>query len=84
MPEQPDAIAISEFKATCLKILDQVKKTGKPVLVTKRGEPMAVVVPPPAPDPVPGWLGSFAGTARIVGDIVSPAADEGEWEVLEK
>ncbi len=80
MPQSPDSLAISEFKATCLKVLDQVRKTGKPVLVTKRGEPIALVVPPPPPQPTSAWLGSFAGTARITGDIVSPLAQD--WEVL--
>jgi hypothetical protein len=28
------------------------------------------------------WLGSIKGTVRILGDIVSPAIDEDEWEVL--
>jgi len=82
MAVQPNTVAISEFKATCLKILDQVKRTGTPVLVTRRGEPIAMVVPPPPSEPEPSWLGAFSGTARIVGDIVSPAVNESEWEVL--
>lgn len=82
MPDQPDSLAISEFKATCLKVLDQVKKTGKSVLVTRRGEPLALVVPPPPPEPEPGWMGTFAGSARIAGDVVSPASDEDDWEAL--
>jgi len=82
MPNQPNALAISEFKATCLKVLDQVKRTGESVLVTRRGEPIAMVVPPPPPEPQADWLGSFAGTARIIGDIVAPIADESEWEAL--
>jgi len=80
--DHPDTMAISEFKATCLKVLDQVRKTGKPVLVTRRDQPMALVVPPPPPEPRPGWLGAFAGTAHIIGDVVSPAAEEGDWEAL--
>lgn len=82
MAIQPHTVAISEFKATCLKILDQVKRTGTPVLVTRRGEPVAMVVPPPPAESGPSWLGAFSGTARIVGDIVSPAVNENEWEVL--
>ena len=35
----PETISISEFKATCLKVIDQVKKTGIPIIVTKRGKP---------------------------------------------
>ena len=41
-----EEIAISKFKATCLAVLERVRKTGKPVLVTRFGEPMAELVPP--------------------------------------
>jgi prevent-host-death family protein len=77
-----EEIAISKFKATCLAVLERVRKTGKPVLVTRFGEPVAEVVPPPAPKRPADWIGSFEGTAKILGDIVSPADDEEDWEVL--
>lgn len=75
-------MAISKFKATCLAVLERVRKTRRPVLVTRFGRPVAEVVPPP-PAPRPKrWLGSMAGTAEIRGDIVSPASDVEDWEVL--
>ena len=77
-----EAIAISEFKATCLEVLERVRRTGKPVLVTRFGKPVAEVVPPRVAKRPKRWLGSMAGTARIVGDIVSPASDESDWEAL--
>jgi len=77
-----EEIAISKFKATCLAVLERVRKTGKPVLVTRFGQPVAEVVPPPVPTRPANWIGSFAGTAKIVGDIVSPATDEDDWEAL--
>ncbi len=77
-----EEIAISKFKATCLAVLERVRKTGKPILVTRFGEPVAEIVPPPLPERPKSWLGSLKGTARIVGDIVSPASDEEDWEVL--
>jgi prevent-host-death family protein len=77
-----EEIAISKFKATCLAVLERVRKTGKPVLVTRFGEPVAEVGPPPAAERPKSWVGSLAGTGRITGDIVSPASDEDEWEVL--
>jgi prevent-host-death family protein len=77
-----EEIAISKFKATCLAVLERVRKTGKPILVTRFGEPVAEVVPPPVPARPASWVGSFAGTGRILGDIVSPASDEEDWEVL--
>ncbi len=74
--------AISKFKSTCLAILEKVRRTGKPVLVTRFGVPVAQVVPPP-PQPRPKRrLGSMQGTVQILGDIISPATDEDEWEVL--
>lgn len=77
-----ETIAISKFKATCLAVLQRVKRTGRPVLVTRFGEPIAEIVPPSVPANRRDWLGSLAGTVTIVGDIVSPASDEDEWEVL--
>lgn len=77
-----ETIAISKFKATCLAVLERVRRTGEPVLVTKRGEPIAEVVPASRPAAGERTLGDLAGSARIVGDIVSPVADESEWEAL--
>ncbi len=75
-------MAISKFKATCLAVLKRVRRTRKPILVTKFGEPVAQVVPPP-PAPRPKrWLGDLAETGKILGDIVSPASDERDWEAL--
>ena len=77
-----ETVPISKFKATCLSLLERVRRTGQPILVTRRGEPVAKVIPPaPATRPGP-WLGSFATTGKIVGDIVSPASDERDWEAL--
>lgn len=75
-------IPISKFKATCLGVLETVRKTRKPVLVTRFGTPVAEVVPPSIPEKPKHWIGSLAGTARIQGDIISPAGDEQDWEAL--
>ena len=77
-----DRVPISKFKATCLALLKRVKQTGRPILVTRRGEPIAQILPPPPPERPKTWLGSFRGTGRILGDILSPAALEEEWEAL--
>ncbi len=74
-------IAISEFKAKCLALIDQVQKTKEPILITRFGKPVAEVVPP-SPKPVSDWIGSMRDSMKIVGDIVSPASVESEWEVL--
>lgn len=75
-------IAISEFKAKCLAVLEQVRATKKPIRITRFGKPVAEVVPPTEVMDREKWFGSMKGTMRIVGDIVSPANDEDEWEVL--
>jgi prevent-host-death family protein len=73
-------VAISEFKAKCLGILEQVRKTRTRILVTRFGEPVAEVGPPtPGPRPA-NWLGCMEGTIRISGDIVGPTGSEEDWE----
>ncbi len=79
-----DAVPISRFKARCLAILAEVKRSGRPVLVTRFGEPVAEVVPPPDPARPRRWLGSLEGSVEIVGDIVSPAAPAADWEALRR
>ncbi|HEY1731971.1 MAG TPA: type II toxin-antitoxin system Phd/YefM family antitoxin [Terriglobales bacterium] len=76
-------IAISKFKAKCLSLLQQVSKTKEPIRVTRFGKPVADVVPP-AEVQVDrnAWIGSGKGTAKILGDIISPASDTDEWEAL--
>jgi len=75
-------VAISEFKAKCLGILDEVQKTKKPIRVTRFGKPVAEVVPPSPDARQSDWIGSMRDEIKILGDIVSPASDESEWEVL--
>lgn len=78
-----EQVTISKFKATCLRLLDNVKKTGQPLLVTRHGEPIVIVTPPPPPQKPESWLGSMKDTVKIAGDIISPALNEKDWEVLE-
>lgn len=77
-----EEIAVSRFKATCLAVLENVRKTHKPVRITRFGKPLAEVVPASVPPAPANWLGCMAGTATIVGDIVSPASDESDWDAL--
>ncbi len=77
-----ETIAISRFKATCLSLLERVRNTGEPLLVTKRGTPIAQVLPPPPPEAVKkSAFGCMRCTTRQLGDIVAPVAEE-DWEVL--
>jgi prevent-host-death family protein len=74
-----EEIAISKFKATCLAVLDKVKKTGQPVMVTRFGRPVAQITPPATTRKVPK-LGTGADTAEILGDIVGSITDISDWD----
>jgi len=77
-----EEIAISKFKATCLAVMERVRLTRQPVLVTRFGEPIAEIIPPsPAPRPE-DWLGCMADTAEITGEIVAPAGYAEDWEAI--
>ncbi|HEY5283148.1 MAG TPA: type II toxin-antitoxin system Phd/YefM family antitoxin [Polyangia bacterium] len=75
------SIQVSEFKATCLAVIERVRKTGQSVRITKHGVPVAELVPsqPQAKGKRQGFLGSLRGTAGLAGDIVSPVLTEDEW-----
>ncbi len=74
-----ESIPVSKFKATCLSVVQRVKRTGRPVLITRFGQPVAEVAPPRRLPSRSNWLGCMAGTAEIVGDIVKPVTDEKRW-----
>ena len=69
-------IAAGEFKAKCLKILDEVQQKRKHVVITKRGKPVAKLVP--VDESTESFIGSMKGTMEILGDIVAPI--DVEWE----
>jgi len=74
-------VPISVFKAKCLALLEQVRKTRKPLRITRHGKAIAEVVPPSAAVDRKKWLGSMKGRAKILGDIVAPVLDPDEWEM---
>ncbi|MXY35017.1 MAG: type II toxin-antitoxin system Phd/YefM family antitoxin [Boseongicola sp. SB0664_bin_43] len=76
-----EEIQISKFKATCLAVLDRVGRMRKPVLVTRFGKPVAQILPPPQ-SPAGEWLGAMRDDGEIRGDLIAPAADLAEWDVL--
>ena len=77
-----ETIPISKFKATCLRLLDNVKKTGKSIIVTRKGEPITLVTPPPPLPKSDLWLGCMKDRIKITDDIISPVINETDWEVL--
>ena len=71
-------IKASEFKAKCLKIMDEVASTGEPVVITKHGVPVAQLV---AAVRKPETLfGALEGSVTILGDIIAPI--DVEWDAL--
>lgn len=77
--EKVKTVPAGEFKAKCLKLLDEVAQTREKIVVTKHGVPVAHVVPVPGRRPL---FGAMKGTVLWEGDIISPAADESEWDAL--
>jgi prevent-host-death family protein len=71
-------MAASEFKARCLKIMEEVRSRRESVLITKRGRPVARLVP--ADEPPSNAFGSLAGIIEITGDIEAPAFPLSDWE----
>lgn len=67
-------MAAGEFKSHCLQILDQVRDSRTEVIITKRGKPVAKLVPvdPEEPEPI---FGRMRGTVKIHGDIVGPTGE---------
>ena len=61
-------LAVSEFKAKCLRLLSQVEEDGDTLVITKRGRPVAKVVPVSLPKR--SLRGSWKGMVKIKGDIV--------------
>jgi prevent-host-death family protein len=77
-----DEVSISEFKAKCLALLEQVRTTKKPLRITRHGKPVAEVVPSTVVQDRSSWIGSMKDSTKILGDIISPANDPDDWEVL--
>ena len=75
-----ETIAISEFKTKCLAILERVRKTGQPVQVTRRGEPVAEILPPTPPPGPDDWLGAMRANGQICGDILQPTGNLVDWD----
>ena len=69
----------AEFKAKCLALMDQVQRTGEPVLITKNGRPVAELHPA-AGQRAASPFGLHRGTVAIRGDILAPIGIP--WDAL--
>jgi len=77
MDSKPTIIPAAEFKAKCLKVMDTVSRTRRSFVISKRGKPIAKLVPIDE-EPTPSIFGRMKGTMTIIGDIVSP--DDEIWD----
>jgi prevent-host-death family protein len=73
-------IAAAAFKAKCLTLMEQVRSTKQPLLITKRGKPVAKLVPVDTGED--NFIGRLKGVFRVVGDIESPVEPPEVWESL--
>ncbi len=72
-------IAAGTFKGRCLKIMDEVRLTGQPLVITKRGRPVAKLVPPD--ETARDVFGCLSGILEILGDIEDPVTPAADWRV---
>ena len=71
-------MAASDFKARCLKVMDEVQIRREGVLITKKGRPVARIVP--AEKPRKNIFGCLKGIVQIAGDIEAPVVPASAWE----
>jgi prevent-host-death family protein len=70
-------MAAGVFKVHCLAVMDEVQSKRESVLITKRGKPVAKLIPvDKQTDDIFGFL---AGKGKVTGDIVSPVLSPEEW-----
>lgn len=73
------SMGASEFKAKCLAVIDEVADSGERVIISKRGVPVADLVPHVSLES--GYAQeTLRGTVRILGDIEAPVVPGSAWE----
>lgn len=78
-PLAPPSIAAGVFKAHCLALMDDVSTFGHTYIITKRGKPVAKLVPVDEGPGTKSGFGALRGTVTILGDIVGPFEELGAW-----
>ena len=70
-----------EFKAKCLRVMEEVRKYRTPVVITKKGKPVAKLVP--ADDTPRSIFGCMVDKIKIIGDIESPVLPPmAQWDMV--
>ena len=75
-------VSASEFKKHCLQLFQEIKVTGKPIVVTKRSTPIVKIIPfnTASEQQKPSYFGFLSKTVTINGDIVNFSTQD-EWEI---
>lgn len=76
-------MAVSKFKATCLKVLSQIKVSGETLVITKNGHPLALITPPPPIKKKHSLFGTMKQEMKIEGDIMAPLGTD-DWDVFNR
>lgn len=69
-------VKASEFRAKCLKLMDEVAESGEEIVITKNGRPVSRLVP--YRERPKSLFGIDRGKIEIRGDIVAPI--DVEWD----
>ncbi|WP_081688564.1 type II toxin-antitoxin system Phd/YefM family antitoxin [Inquilinus limosus] len=72
-------IGAAEFKAACLRVIDDMNRDQEPVVITKRGKPVAMLTPVREPGARRSIIGAMRGTVLRFDDPFGPAVDPDEW-----
>ena len=75
------SVAVSEFKAHCLSLLDDVARTGEPILVTKRGKPLARITPS-GNSALARPQDTLRGSVTYEGDLLAPVVPPAAWNAV--
>jgi prevent-host-death family protein len=78
MSAQGHEIPAGEFKARCLQLMDQVRATRQPIIITKRGKPVAKLIP--IEEPRPPLFGRLRGHSTARDDLIEPTGEVWEAE----
>jgi len=76
-------VAATEFKAKCLELMDRVAEGRETFVITKRGKPVAKLVPADRPKKK-SIFGFMADRTEFVGDLEKPLWTEAEWKEFER
>jgi len=79
----PAMIPAGEFKAKCLELMDIVNERRREFVITKRGKPVAKLIPVGPAVPRKSAFGALAGTIEIIGDIMAPIYTSEELDAFD-